>query len=949
MRDHLMPARGLLTLLLLAARVLADPATCSIANHSDWEYRDELVRLPAALPTPFDAAKLEVNEDGKAVPHQVEVLEGSPRAVHKGHVWVCVNLKAGERKRYTVRTDAGSTTPPTDRTDAGSATRPTGNAEPRVRLSREGGHYLLDNGLIAVRVPASATSAVGPIAQVRLADGRWAGKSQWNTTLVFNSYSPQIDGDGTLFGKLTLRYLFNDPDYGGPRVPHAYITLTLKPGQRVVHVEEDFDLEPGASWTLDLAEGLRPSFGHLRAWNTGYLKVDESLRRVELKPNRQRLGDALALLQPRWTQGFDQAWFFAASDETQLFGGIAARAGKWVWPHDNLIEVLAPPRDASDWAGLRMPSVRGARYWLLLAGEDALAKDAETIVRRTAMQPLDKLVNEYDLEWPGMPDGGFQGQFFYGSQATNPTSVLRQAGAGLMRQARDQKLKPSRQLLGNFYLYSDPDWYPAYTNGWSPINANFATDFYRVAIASACGLKDHPRFERIRKRAEELLRLDMDNAITLPGGAGQECPGYTAHALGTWLQLAELAKRDLGFDPTQWPRYKAAARFLVRTAPPTSGLQHAGAARQILPMGDTHAPGPDVIELARRFGVEENIAALSSEEFPGFGAVLRSHSGKPGENFLAFKSGPNRGHFHGDQLAFHYIGNGKRLAIDHMCSYAPRADQEHMHNRVSFSSDKFEYANMDGYERLIAFTTSPAIDVAIGQVENRRIRQRPKLPEQVGWAERGPYERFTGSQLVYRRTIALVKQPPGSGDLDYVVIRDEHKGPDLKATYNLHVESAKLERSGNIVNFGDLTLAVIEPKNPAFERFDWSFTKEKTGYTEKTVGARFTARGSKTRFVTVLYPSGSPPKLEAIAGGVRVTFTAGRVDEVTFAEDSEQKDTAVVTLRRDGSSQIALRQRDINLHRSQGDIGLFVPASGYDFGEIPEWLIKQRAGKLIAQ
>jgi hypothetical protein len=40
---------------------------------------------------------------------------------------------------------------------------------------------------------------------------------------------------------------------------------------------------------------------------------------------------------------------------------------------------------------------------------------------------------------------------------------------------------------------------------------------------------------------------------------------------------------------------------------------------------------------------------------------------------------------------------------------------------------------------------------------------------------------------------------------------------------------------------------------------------------------------------------------------------------------------------------LTLLGKDINLDRSQGDIGLFVPDAGYPFGEIPDWLIQQRA------
>lgn len=59
-----------------------------------------------------------------------------------------------------------------------------------------------------------------------------------------------------------------------------------------------------------------------------------------------------------------------------------------------------------------------------------------------------------------------------------------------------------------------------------------------------------------------------------------------------------------------------------------------------------------------------DITTFVSEEFPGYGVLLRNHAGAPSETFLGFKAGPNRGHNHGDQLAFHYAAYGARIAID---------------------------------------------------------------------------------------------------------------------------------------------------------------------------------------------------------------------------------------------------------------------------------------------
>lgn len=70
------------------------------------------------------------------------------------------------------------------------------------------------------------------------------------------------------------------------------------------------------------------------------------------------------------------------------------------------------------------------------------------------------------------------------------------------------------------------------------------------------------------------------------------------------------------------------------------------------------------------------------------------------------------------------------MAVDHHCSYRPRAGQEHMHNRVAFHTQEFPYANMDGYERLIAFKTSP--DAAQEKGRNLNRRKPSKFPRFLG-------------------------------------------------------------------------------------------------------------------------------------------------------------------------------------------------------------------------
>lgn len=938
---------------LCAPLLHAETRRWTLTNHGG-DYTNELVRLQLAPPSPWNADQLVVTEDGREVAAQVEVRRGTRAAVEEADIWVCTTVPRRHSHEYAV---TGGGTPKA--------------FPPHVTVSSGHDEVVLDNGLIGVklpvRLPRGGDGLPGPILAVRSDGGSWRGASVWDTKTPGSSLTCSVLGDGTLFGRVKLRFEFAAPatrpshdemarlaerltlarhgtSTGSPPPPHCFaeFIITVAPGQPFVAIEESHAMLEGDSWQFDLARGWQPR----RAFSS---RSSEAPRERALAPDPALFdGRTLMFLQPRWTQSTNCGWFFAAADDAALLGAVAMRAGKWDWPYDNQIIVEAIP--AGNAARLVYPTWKGRRFSYLAAGPAGLAGQAPSLIRRVAMQPLDKLVNEYTLDWPGLAPGGFQGLFWWDGQAINPSSMIRGLGKRALEKYRNGSDTPDRALLAQFQVYLDPDCYGYYWNHFSPINPNFSTDLLKVPIALCAGLKAHPDFPRFRQMAEDALRMDLDHAVTLPGGAGQECPGYLAHAMTGWMDVAALCRTQLGFDPREWPRFKAAASFLLRTSQPIGGGR-----RRILPTGDTHPPGPDVLALAEQCGVRERIEDFPTEELPGFGVVFRSQSGRSNENFLAFKAGPNRGHYHGDQLSFHYCGEGRRLAIDHMCSYSPRADQEHLHNRVAVFTDDWAFANMDGHERLIGFQSSPDVDAAEGLVTSRRLRRQPRTPQEVTWNPRGPYK-VLDQELAYTRTLVFVKHPAAAHRaqtpprLDYFVIRDQLRGPRVQAAYCLHVESGAVRQSGPRFDFGTMTLFCAAPREIQTERFDWSFAKQgrggggESGYGESTAGIRLLSSGPEHEFITVLYPSAAAPRMEPVSGGVRVTFADGETEEVVFRTPhvDEPADAASVLLRRGGQAIVALSGRNVNTLRSQGDVGLFIPECGYDFGPVPHWLIQQR-------
>jgi hypothetical protein len=879
-----------IAVLALACAAFTSPAVCqesTLHNPTRCDCRDEVIRL--ATPAPGPAGSFVVREEGREIPYFIEQRDG------KNEIWVLASLPAGATKKYQV-----------------VAGRPA-RAAPKVTVKKEGSHYLLDNGRLAVKLPAEAGGdPPSPITAVRLG-GKWVGEGFWKTSARLRKFTARVIADGSVLAKLRLRYDFDGLAGIDKDIPaFAEVDISLGPGWSHAELFERHEMARGDSWEFEASHGWAPRQGSAEPFGGGFGSPPPPKTRPLLPIVHTAFRDDMFInLWPRWNQGCKDGWFFAAHDDSSAVAALAVRPSRWVWPHDNGIEVIVKP--SGDYAGLRAPTWKGQRLWWLLAGPRQTIEPKQDYIMCYSFECLDKLNHELISDWSGR-QGVFSGGWSFGG--INPTGGLRGEGR---RAVTDAGKAGNYATLARCQSMMHPDMYGNYWNYWSPENPNFFTDFVRVPIALAAQLKAHPRFNEIARQAEMIFREDLYNSVTLPGGAGQECPGYLGHALEAWEAMAPMARKHLGFDPTAWDRFRAAQRFLRRISQP------AGDERLWLHMGDTH-PAYWKIDVPAA-----EVARFTTEELPGFGVVFNNKAGTPQETYLAFKSGPNRGHYHGDQLAFHYCADAHAAAVDHHCSYAPRAGQEHMHNRIAFSTDKFPWANMDGYERLIAFKTSQDVDIAVGQVESERLREVTEKPPEV-WHQEYPQLRFE-KPLCYRRTVVFMK----NGARDYFVFRDQFWAPQtLQATYCLHVLSKRIERNGPAVEFGNVTLYCAAPVEFAFTSFPWQHSN---GLPESTQGARLSMKAPRGQFITVMYP-GRAPAIRALAGGVKVGD-----DEITFSGDEPtvEDGATCVTVKRGFQVCTTLVGKDIDLDRSQGEVGLFVPDAGYPFGEVPDWLIRQRA------
>ncbi len=983
-----------LTLMLVLAAVMAvaETQTWTFTNNVALSYTNELMRLPVTFTDPYDADKLVVTEDGKEIATQIEVLDGERTAVKRANIWVCTTIATGGKHSYVVTTDG----------------TPTAVAAPLVKVTQDDTAITLDNDVIAVKLPAKAVEGAlpGPITGIKVGTGALLGGSSWQTALKLKEFTATVAGDGKLFAEVKLHYTFEPTD--AIKDPTADFYIRLAPGQLAATVEEAHQMAPGDSWTFTAAAGWAPTAALVRGWArwdttparapvapvSGFGKpkgapdypgpkvvgavTDESVRLLPFQPNA-RTGRTLISLQPRWTTGVDAGWFAYLSDSNPLpppatvtpgvkaptytqpkkvVGIVAARAGKWDWPYDNLIQLRLSGAGTGEFM---CPTTHGRRFFLLTAGGAALVDKATDLVNLMSVAPLDKMANQYNLagKWvanpadtsdpnkPYLPLSPFTGK------DANPTGLLRTRADNILAAVQAKNIPPvTLAALGEYQSVQDPDYYSGYNNHWSPIQTNYSMNMVRLMILRSVSLKEQANFKEICANVEKLLRAELDNTITMPGGAMQTSPGNTYLIMLKWDQLASVCRDNLGFDPHEWPQLRAAANYLLHITVPGNF------SRVLLASGDTdYIPTDAQIQaLTKNFSVNVAINTLKTEELPGYGVIFHDQPGTVNESFLAFKAGPNRANMHGDQLSIHYAALQKGQIVDHASGSNPRAEQEWMHNRLSFlpNDPAAKFANMDGYERLIAFKTGTAGDVAVGQVESSRLRSEPQYPNEIISQDKGTVYPLD-KPLVYRRTMVMVKPDPNKGGAAYFVVLDQASGPVVKSILNYHTTASGVSQSAGspIINATPISIFVKSPQPTITDRiFWWHANKSGVGF-EQTYGATVSTRAAADKFEMIsafaLASAGTAPVMSVIPGGVNVTMPNSAPDRIIFIDapkDANAK-TALIKLTRNGKEEVLLTVGDIDLERSQGKTGLFVPEAGYDLGPIPDWLITQRPSAVV--
>ncbi|MFP4432850.1 MAG: PspA/IM30 family protein [Phycisphaerae bacterium] len=378
------------------------------------------------------------------------------------------------------------------------------------------------------------------------------------------------------------------------------------------------------------------------------------------------------------------------------------------------------------------------------------------------------------------------------------------------------------------YIFSDPDHWPGWHNGWNPGNPNFHTDKYIVALYAGAALRDHPHSDEWLEFGLRNFRDDLARVLLKPDGVGWECPGYSGYSLNLQLKVARvIANTGYGNPITSNPMTRATGvwhRKLITPPDSRIGMRHEA------PHGDTHRwtsgmkfgfarladyysrkdpafasemmgtwqllidsgmyggrwePSLKEAVLETDLSIQPTDAAemdWSSQAFYGFGAILRDEFGTAGESFCSLKAGPARGHYHNDELAYHFYSGRTPISLDYNCSYHPRADHACLHNSMTFgrqgtvrhnarNKPVTAHEQLWGTARVGAFETSKLADVVVAERTSSHLTMSPIDPHDHEFSRRYPSRKI--QQTTHRRTLAMVKHDKADALGDYLVVLDQ--------------------------------------------------------------------------------------------------------------------------------------------------------------------------------
>lgn len=582
-------------------------------------------------------------------------------------------------------------------------------------------------------------------------------------------------------------------------------------------------------------------------------------------------------------------------------GIVATFASKWVGPYPATIATYAYDGNRGSCRfpmidGERSGKHYGQRAYAICVGPRRAFRSLNDLVRRHTDWTLAAQMNKYILDWNRggnvkdvgrLVDAGLFLGRRYQDDFLNPTQRATRNLPALGEARKKAGKQPiggsSQAALG--YIFTDLDHWPGWHNGFTPGNPNFHTDKYMGAVYVAAALPEHPHADEWLAFGISNFEEDLKKVLLEPDGVGYECPGYSGYSLGHQLNLVRTLN-DIGVRGIleKHPMIAASGRWHRKLITPfDSRIQK----RHEAPHGDTHRwdsgllngfgklayfyqkIDPDFAsemmgthKLLTESGADKKKMHLgewlgtaklnvrptkpmgmdwSSQAFDGFGAIMRTGFGTPDETFLSFKAGRARGHYHNDELAFHYYAGGTPISLDYNCSYHPRGDHAALHNSMTFgnttelkhnASDRAIEAmeEMGATAGVLSFNSTDDIDVVVAERRGHGLSMRPVDPHDNEFGREYPSRKT--DPITHRRTLALVKHAERSPLADYLVVLDTATSSEPQQI-NLHLLARAVEISGSVVHATgqwdkDMVVAFfpIEGPMPRIEERAWHYFDE---------------------------------------------------------------------------------------------------------------------------
>lgn len=426
-----------------------------------------------------------------------------------------------------------------------AAATDSATGKPCATARADAGSMVLANGVVAIRVPATAVlsaAATGqtlpaPLQGVRWGKGSWIGTGQLHASpdQVITDVRFEVVEEGPLWCTYAVTYQAGEHDYR--------IEYRLDAGAPYIRISEHSTLCHDTRWEFDLHPGFAPTraaYGHHRTWGkTKVIDLDYS--------GQQHLGDVQAPDQNIhfFADDFDAYTFLNGKD---AIGLCALRDGDWTFLPANPISLrpLAGPRLVLD-----APCKAGERHWLLFGGDAAAATTEDFYAtpaahwRRKFDTTLD-WVKDLTLEWDDLPDTQRPHAICSKADVTRARRLfktfapLRRYGALL---DRDADLVQGQYDAGGHY----------------PLN-----DEHREDPMCAWLMKPDPAIAaRLKRGLLEGLRIRVDAFL---GPMGHRAPITTSINVGRTLRpfihMYDILAPHLKMTAAEQRYFKAAVAFL---------------------------------------------------------------------------------------------------------------------------------------------------------------------------------------------------------------------------------------------------------------------------------------------------------------------------------------------------------------------------------------------------